>query len=117
MKELKISKSAIIGIFSAVIIVIMMFLFTGAFEDCDKSKIYVNQYPFSGKYAVWTEGGLQQQWWGNTYEYSKTTQVEFTGVEKNDDGYVAAGENPGAGEENEMTLQIVKPLAITCSQA
>jgi len=96
MKELKISKSAIIGIFSAVIIVIMMFLFTGAFEDCDKSKIYVNQYPFSGKYAVWTEGGLQQQWWGNTYEYSKTTQVEFTGVEKNDDGYVAAGENPGA---------------------
>ena len=96
MKELKISKSAIIGIFSAVIIIMMMFLFTGAFEDCDRSKIYVNQYPFSGKYAVWTNGGLQQQWWGNTYEYNKTTQVEFTGVEKNEGGYVATGDNPGA---------------------
>jgi len=96
MKQLQVSKSALVGIFSAVIVVIMLFLFMGAFEDCDKSKIYVNQYPFTGNYAVWTEGGLQQQWWGNTYEYSKTTQVEFTGAEKNADGYVASGDNPAA---------------------
>ena len=96
MKELKVPKSAIIGIFSLVIIVAVLFLFSGAFEDCDKSKIYVNQYPFTGNYAVWTEGGLQPQYWGNIYEYSKTTQVEFTGVKKNEDGYVADGENPGA---------------------
>lgn len=96
MKELKVPKSAIIGIFSLVIIVAVLFLFSGAFEDCDKSKIYVNQYPFTGEYAVWTDGGLQKQLWGNTYEYSKTTQVEFTGVVKNEDGYVADGDNPGA---------------------
>lgn len=96
MKELKVSKSAIIGIFSFVIIVAMLFLFQGAFEDCDKSKIYVNQYPFTGEYAVWTEGGLQKQLWGNTYEYNKTSQVEFTGVTKNEEGYVADGDNPGA---------------------
>lgn len=96
MQELKVPKSAIIGIFSLVIIVAVLFLFSGMFEDCDKSKIYVNQYPFTGEYAVWTDGGLQKQLWGNTYEYSKTTQVEFTGVVKNEEGYVADGENPGA---------------------
>jgi len=96
MQELKVPKSAIIGIFSLVIIVAVLFFFSGMFEDCDKSKIYVNQYPFTGEYAVWTDGGLQKQLWGNTYEYSKTTQVEFTGVVKNEDGYVADGENPGA---------------------
>ena len=96
MTEVKVPKSVIIGIFSLVIIVAMLFLFSGMFEDCDKSKIYVNQYPFTGEYAVWTEGGLQKQLWGNTYEYSKTTQVEFTGVQKNDDGYAADGDNPAA---------------------
>lgn len=96
MKQFQVSKNAIIGVFSLVIIIAMLFLFQGAFEDCDKSKIYVNQYPFTGRYAVWTEGGLQKQLWGNTYEYSKTTQVEFTGVEKNEEGYVASGDNPGA---------------------
>ena len=39
---------------------------------------------------------MQWQLWGNVHEYAKTTQVEFTGVEKNDDGYVASGENHGA---------------------
>ena len=96
MKQFQIPKSAIIGIFSLVIIVAVLFVFSGAFEDCDKSKIYVNQYPFTGEYAVWTDGGLQQQLWGNTYEYSKTTQVEFTGAEKNADGYIASGDNPAA---------------------
>jgi len=96
MKEIKVTKTAIIGIFSAIIIVAMLFLFQGLFEDCDKSKIYVNQFPLSGKYAVWTDGGLQKQFWGNLNEYNKTSQVEFTGVEKNEDGYIATGDNPGA---------------------
>lgn len=93
---IKIGKPAIIGICTAACVIIMLFLLQGAFQDCDKSKIYVNQYPFTGNYAVWTEGGLQTQWWGNIYEYNKTSQVEFTGVEKNDDGYVASGDNPAA---------------------
>lgn len=96
MQAIKISKGALAGIFTLVIITAMLFIFTGAFEDCDKSKIYVNQYPITGKYAVWPDGGLQSQLWGNLYEYNKTSQVEFTGVEKNKDGYVAVGDNPGA---------------------
>ena len=93
---LTLQKSHIIGIVTAALVVVFLFLFKGAFEDCDKSKIYVNQYPFTGNYAVWTEGGLQQQWWGNIYEYSKTSQVEFTGAEKNEEGYMASGANPAA---------------------
>lgn len=96
MKQFEIKKSYILGICVFSCVLFMLFMLQGAFEDCDKSKIYVNQYPVTGKYAVWTEGGLQQQWWGNIYEYNKTSQVEFTGVEKNDDGYIAVGDNPGA---------------------
>lgn len=95
-KPFEIKRSHIIGICVAALFIFMLFLLQGAFEDCNKSKIYVNQYPYTGNYAVWTGGGLQQQWWGNIYEYHKTSQVEFTGVEKNEEGYVAVGENPGA---------------------
>lgn len=93
---IKISKNSILGITVLVAIVAIVFVCLGAFKDCDKSKIYVNQFPFTGNYEVWADGGLQKKWWGNTFEYSKTNQVEFTGVEKNDEGYVAAGDNPGA---------------------
>lgn len=96
MRTFEIKRSHIIGTIVAVSVIFMLFLLQGAFEDCDKSKIYVNQYPYTGNYAVWTNGGLQQQWWGNIYEYHKTSQVEFTGVEKNEEGYVAVGDNPGA---------------------
>lgn len=84
------------GIVAIVALFVTLFVLSGIMEDCDKSKNYVCQYPITGTYAVWTEGGAHGQWWGNVYEYSKTTQVEFTGVEKNDEGYVAAGPNPGA---------------------
>lgn len=96
MRTFEIKRNHIIGTIVAASVIFMLFLLQGAFEDCDKSKIYVNQYPYTGNYAVWTNGGLQQQWWGNIYEYHKTSQVEFTGVEKNKEGYVAVGDNPGA---------------------
>ncbi len=96
MKQFEIKKSHILGICVFACVVFMLFMLQGAFEDCDKSKIYVNQYPMTGNYAVWTDGGLQKQWWGNIYEYNKTSQVEFTGVEKDSTGYFASGDNPGA---------------------
>jgi len=96
MKPFEIKRGHIVGTIVGALVIFMLFLLQGAFEDCDKSKIYVNQYPYTGNYAVWTDGGLQQQWWGNIYEYHKTSQVEFTGVEKNEEGYVAVGDNPGA---------------------
>lgn len=96
MRTLEIKRSHIVGTIVAALVIFILFLLQGIFEDCNKSKIYVNQYPFTGNYAVWTDGGLQKQWWGNLYEYHKTSQVEFTGVEKNEEGYVAVGDNPGA---------------------
>lgn len=101
MKEIQnspinVSKKVLMGIVAIVSLFVLSFVLSGIMEDCDKSKNYVCQYPVTGTYAVWTEGGANWQWWGNVYEYSKTTQVEFTGVEKNDDGYIASGPNPGA---------------------
>lgn len=93
---IELTKGQITGICVVTLIVMSIFLLFGVFQDCDKSKIYVNQYPFTGNYAVWTEGGLHTQWWGNINEYHKTNQVEFTGVEKDSTGYYAVGENPGA---------------------
>jgi regulator of protease activity HflC (stomatin/prohibitin superfamily) len=101
MKEIQnspinVSKKVLMGVVAIVSLFVLSFVLSGIMEDCDKSKNYVCQYPVTGTYAVWTEGGAKWQWWGNIYEYSKTTQVEFTGVEKNDDGYIASGPNPGA---------------------
>lgn len=93
---IQIGKKQITGI--SILVLIVFFLFTiGAWvEECDKSKIYVNQMPFTGEFKVWSEGGMQWQMWGNVHEYSKTNQVVFTGVEKDSTGYYAVGENPGA---------------------
>ena len=93
---LNVSKKVILGVVAFVTLFVLLFVVGGIFEDCDKSKNYVCQHIVTGNYDVWTEGGAQFQWWGNVYEYNKTNQVEFTGVEKNDDGYIAAGPNPGA---------------------
>jgi ribosomal protein S11 len=91
-----VSKKMLWGIVSIIALVVVLFVGAGVMEDCDKSMNYVCQFPLTGKYEVWTEGGAQFQWWGNVYSYHKTNQVEFTGVEKNDEGYVASGSNPGA---------------------
>ena len=95
-KAVNVPKKVLWGFVSIIALFVVLFVVGGVMEDCDKSKNYVCQYPITGKYEVWTEGGAQFQWWGNVYEYSKTNQVEFTGVEKNEEGYVAAGSNPGA---------------------
>lgn len=96
MKAFEVKTRHIVGV--SIMALVLFFLFTAGawFEECDKSKIYVNQFPITGTYEVWTEGGMQKQLWGTVHEYSKTTQVEFTGVEKNEDGYVGSGSNPGA---------------------
>lgn len=92
----KVSKSTIFAIMSAAIVILLVCMSGALFEDADKSKNYVCQMPITGNYVVWTDGGLQWQGLGNVKEYSKTSQIEFTGVEKNDDGYVSHGENPAA---------------------
>ena len=93
---MSITKKAIIGIVAVGIVVILVCACRSLFEDADKSKNYVCQMPITGEYHVWTEGGLQWQYFGNVESYNKTSQVEFSGLEKNEQGYVAVGENPAA---------------------
>lgn len=91
-----ISKNKILGIVIGVFAVVFLCLLGSIVEDADKSKNYVCQEIWTGHYKVWTDGGLQWQWFGNVREYSKTSQIEFSELEKNDEGYVASGENPAA---------------------
>lgn len=91
-----INKGKILGIIIAVFAVLLVAMAGALWEDADKSKNYVCQMPITGNYAIWTDGGLQWQGLGTVNSYSKTSQVEFTGVEKNEEGYVAAGEYPAA---------------------
>lgn len=91
-----ISKNKILGIIISVSAVVFISISGMLLEDADKSKNYVCQMPFTGNYRVWTDGGLQWQGGGTVREYSKTSQIEFTELEKNEEGYVSSGENPAA---------------------
>lgn len=91
-----IKKGKILGIVTIVVALLIVAMAGALWEDADKSKNYVCQMPITGKYVVWTEGGLQWQGLGTVRSYSKTSQVEFTGLEKNEEGYVSSGKNPAA---------------------
>lgn len=91
-----ISKKSILGIVGTAVAVILLALSFSVFEDADKSYNYVCQMPITGEYHVWTDGGLQVQMFGHVESYQKTTQVEFSGIEKNHEGYVSVGKNPAA---------------------
>ena len=88
-------KKKFIIIAAAIAIFAILFLPRIA-EDANKSKNYVCQMPITGNYHVWTEGGLQWQWFGQVSVYNKTSQIEFSDLEKNENGYVATGKNPAA---------------------
>lgn len=89
-------KQKVRAIVALVIVLALGILSLKLFEDANKSKNYVVQMPITGQYHTWTDGGLQWQGFGRVEEYSKTSQIEFTGVEANDNGYLAVGENPAA---------------------
>ena len=90
-------KRKIYAIIGALVAITVLALSGKIFEDADKSKNYVCQMPITGEYSVWTEGGLQMQWFGDIDAYAKTSQIEFSDLEKNQTGYVATGPNPAAG--------------------
>ena len=80
----------------AVFVIAFVALSGSLMEDADKSKNYVCQMPITGEYVVWNDGGLQWQGFGNVREYAKTSQIEFTDLERNETGYIASGSNPAA---------------------
>ena len=89
-------KQKVKAVVAIVIVVVIGFLSLKLFEDANKSKNYVVQMPITGQYHTWTDGGLQWQGFGRVEVYNKTSQIEFTGVEANENGYLAVGENPAA---------------------
>lgn len=92
-----IKKTQILGISAAVVGVVVLCLLGSLVEDADKSKNYVCQMVGTGRYSVWTDGGLQWQGFGTVREYSKTSQIEFSNLEVDTiQGYVVSGENPAA---------------------
>lgn len=91
------SRNKIFAFIITVIVAVFVLTLPSAIEDADKSKNYVCQVPITGEYVVWTDGGLQWQGYGNVREYAKTSQIEFSDLERNEGGYVAVGENPAAG--------------------
>jgi hypothetical protein len=96
MEKFKFPKSWIIGLVVAACAILVMILTANLCEDANKSKNYVCQMPLTGNYHVWTEGGIQWQGFGNVEVYNKTSQVEFSDLEKNENGYIATGKNPAA---------------------
>ena len=71
------NKTKIWAIIIVIISIAVVSLSGGIVEDADRSKNYVCQIPGSGKYSVWTDGGIHMQWFGNLYSYSKTSQIIF----------------------------------------
>lgn len=92
----QIKKSRIWGIIIIVFTIALIVASGSLLEETDKSKNYVCQMPWSGEYRVWNDGGLQFQGFGTVKEYAKTSQIEFTGIEKVEGGYDPTGENPAA---------------------
>ena len=96
MKPVQVNRSSIWIIVTAAVAVFLLLFIPKIAEDANKSKNYVCQMPLTGAYHVWTDGGLQWQLFGNVSVYNKTSQVEFSELRKDENGYVAEGKNPAA---------------------
>ena len=81
-------KKKIFAVLAAVLVVAIIALSGKLFEDADKSKNYVCQMPITGEYVVWNDGGLQWQGLGDIDSYDKTSQIEFSDLEKNERGHI-----------------------------
>ncbi len=96
MKPIQVNRSSIWIIVTAAVAAFLLLFIPKIAEDANKSKNYVCQMPITGAYHVWTDGGLQWQLFGNVSVYNKTSQVEFSELRKDENGYVAEGKNPAA---------------------
>lgn len=81
---INLNKKTISAIIFAVIATVFLFMLPRIGEDVRNEEIVVNQYPFTGKMAYWTEPGWKGQWFGKTTYYYKTQQLWFGSA--NDDG-------------------------------
>lgn len=85
---INLTKGKVTAIICGVFALIVLCMLGSIGEDVKNERIVVNQYPFTGKMAYWTEPGFKWQWFGHTTEYYKTQQFWFGGkdVEGNSHG-------------------------------
>lgn len=92
---MQISKRHIFGGLIAILSIVFIACLGRIGEDVKNEQIVVNQYPFTGKMAYWTEPGFKWQWFGKTTHYYKTNQVWFNEIETNGKELTTIGlENP-----------------------
>ena len=75
----ELSKGKITAIIIGVFTILCLFMIPRVAEDVKNEQIVVNQYPFTGRMAYWTQPGLGWQWFGRTTKYYKTQQFWFGG--------------------------------------
>ena len=85
---IKLTKGKVTAIICGVFALIVLCMLGSIGEDVKNEQIVVNQYPFTGEMAYWTDPGFKWQWFGHTTEYFKTQQFWFGGkdVEGNSHG-------------------------------
>lgn len=85
---INLTKRKVAAIICGVFALIILCMMGSIGEDVKNERIIVNQYPFTGKMAYWTDPGFKWQWFGHTTEYYKTQQFWFGGkdVEGNSHG-------------------------------
>lgn len=86
MSGIKLSLKKVGAIFIGLIVVLLLALSTKIGEDVQNNQIVINQYPFTGKMAYWTQPGFQWQWFGKTTEYYKTNQIWFNEINEDSEG-------------------------------
>lgn len=85
-------KKAILSVVAVIVAIVAIFSFNRIGEDVKNNQIVVNQYPFTGKMAFWTDPGFKWQWFGKTTTYYKTNQVWFDQIEETRSGdYTTSG--------------------------
>lgn len=89
-------KKKIMAIVIAILALVVIGLSGKIGEDVKNEQIVVNQYPFTGKMAYWTDPGFKWQWFGKTTHYYKTNQVWFNNIKStnNDELTTFDLENP-----------------------
>lgn len=70
-------KKKITGIVIAVFAILVLACMGKIGEDVKNEQIVINQFPFTGEMAYWTEPGFHGQWFGRITKYYKTQQLWF----------------------------------------
>lgn len=91
-----IKKGKIFSVIIACVAILVVMISGSLFENTSRTRNYVCQSPISGKYTVWTDGGVKWQGGGIVSSYAKTSQIEFTSLEVKNNEYYATGETPAA---------------------